>query len=143
MSEQRNDVDAGQHLRILEAVLFAAVEPLDEATLVSRMPNDADVPAFTIVDNIEYHPDVERWEYPKAGDPNPGVRLGVVRAAGGDVTWIDLEGYAPSEPLIVDVGWTPDSRRVVFQVQDREQTWLDLVMADADSGRSRALGFEP
>ena len=106
----------------------------DSTQLAFLQLDDADVPAFTIVDTIEYHPDVERWEYPKAGDPNPGVRLGVVRAAGGGVTWVDLGEYAPSEPLIVDVGWTPDSRRVVFQVQDREQTWLDLVLADADTG---------
>lgn len=34
------------HLRMLEAVLFAAAEPLDEATLVERLPPDADVPAL-------------------------------------------------------------------------------------------------
>ncbi len=106
----------------------------DSTQLAFLQLDDAGVPEFTIVDTIEYHPNVERWEYPKAGDPNPGVRLGIVRAAGGGVTWVDLDEYAPSEPLIVDVGWTPDSRRVVFQVQDREQTWLDLVLADADTG---------
>ncbi|MFN8948963.1 MAG: SMC-Scp complex subunit ScpB [Alphaproteobacteria bacterium] len=33
-------------LRMLEAVLFAASEPLDEATLVERLPPDANVPAL-------------------------------------------------------------------------------------------------
>lgn len=33
------------HLRMLEAVLFAASEPLDDATLIERLPPDADVPA--------------------------------------------------------------------------------------------------
>lgn len=33
------------HLRMLEAVLFAASEPLDENSLVERLPPDADVPA--------------------------------------------------------------------------------------------------
>lgn len=37
---------AGAHMRMLEAVLFAASEPLDEATLVERLPPDADVPAL-------------------------------------------------------------------------------------------------
>jgi segregation and condensation protein B len=40
-----SDVDAAQ-LRMLEAVLFAASEPLDEASLVERLPPDADVPAL-------------------------------------------------------------------------------------------------
>jgi segregation and condensation protein B len=33
------------HLRMLEAILFAASEPLDESSLVERLPPDADVPA--------------------------------------------------------------------------------------------------
>ena len=32
------------------------------------------------------------------------------------------------------VGWTQDGTQLVFQVQDREQTWLDLNVADPDSG---------
>jgi len=34
-----------QHVRMAEALLFAAVEPLDEATLRARLPEGADVPA--------------------------------------------------------------------------------------------------
>jgi segregation and condensation protein B len=34
-----------QHLRMAEALLFAAVEPLDEASLAKRLPEGADVPA--------------------------------------------------------------------------------------------------
>ena len=99
----------------------------------------SEVPEFTIVDHIEYHPEVEKWSYPKAGDPNPVVRLGIAGAAGGGAAWVDLDGYAASRPLIVSVGWTPDGGRVVFQVQDREQTWLDLNVADPESGRPTKL----
>lgn len=38
MSEQ------AQHLRILEALLFAAVEPLDAESLIARLPDGADLP---------------------------------------------------------------------------------------------------
>lgn len=38
MSEQ------AQHLRILEAVLFAAVEPLDAESLIARLPDGAELP---------------------------------------------------------------------------------------------------
>jgi len=34
-----------QHLRMVEALLFAAAEPLDMATIQARLPNDLDVPA--------------------------------------------------------------------------------------------------
>ena len=107
----------------------------DSSRIAFLRLDDSHVPSFTIIDHLAYQPDVEEWSYPKAGDPNPTVRLGIVRSAGGATTWVDLESYAPIQPLIVDVGWTPDSRRVVLQVQDREQTWLDLQVADAESGR--------
>lgn len=35
-----------EHIRMLEALLFAASEPLDEETIRSRMPESADVPAL-------------------------------------------------------------------------------------------------
>ena len=35
--------ETSQHLRMLEALLFAAEEPLDEASLAARMPDGADV----------------------------------------------------------------------------------------------------
>ena len=91
--------------------------------------DESDVPAFTIVDHRETRPEVEVWRYPKAGDPNPKVALGVVDAAGGARAASTSSRYASDELLIVRVGWTPDGKEVVFQVQNRMQTWLDLLAA--------------
>ena len=106
----------------------------DSSRIAYLRLDDRAVPTFPVLDHIPYRPEVEHWEYPKAGDANPVVRLGVVPAAGGPTTWADLAAYRPSDPLVVDVDWTPDGSRVVFQVQDREQTWLDLLLADPDGG---------
>ena len=96
------------------------------------------VPEYTLIDDIPYHPDIERWNYPKAGDPNPSVRLGVLSTRHADsVRWIDTTKY--TDFLIVNVGWTPDSRDVVYQIQDRTQTWLDLNRADAETGAPRHI----
>ena len=110
----------------------------DSRSLAFLQLNDAPVPSYTVTDHIPYHPTLEVTAYPKSGDPNPTVKLAVVGALTGDPRWIDLSGYT-SDFLIVDVGWTPDSRRVVYQVQDREQTWLDLNMADLSSGAPRRV----
>jgi dipeptidyl-peptidase-4 len=89
---------------------------------------------FTVIDHIEaghfrVKPEVTR--YPKVGDPNPVAALGVVDAAGaGPVRWADLSAYAAEEPLVVRVGWTPGGERLLYMVQDRIQTWLDLLAAD-------------
>ena len=98
----------------------------DSSHLSFLQVDDRPVPEFTVVDHIPTHPTVEVWEYPKAGDPNPLVRLGIVPAIGGEIRWVNLSKYAGTEFLIVNVSWTPDSSRVVFQVQNREQSWLDL-----------------
>jgi len=95
------------------------------------------VPEYTLVDDIPYQGTVERRRYPKAGDPNPTVRLGVVSAEGGNVRWVDTTPY--SDFLIVSVAWAPESREVVYQIQDRTQTWLDLNRADAGTGAARNI----
>lgn len=102
--------------------------------LVYLQLNDTTVPTYTVIDHIPYHPEVENWNYPKAGDSNPAVRLGIVRSTGGDTQWVETTHYVPNQPLIVNIGWSPDSQEVVFQVQNREQTWLDLNVADVDTG---------
>ena len=111
----------------------------DSSRLAFLQLNEEPVPEFTVIDHLPYRLGVETWAYPKAGDPNPTVTLGVVTVAGGTPTWIDTDEYAPIQFLIVSVDWTPDSRQVVYQVQDREQTWLDLKLGDAGTGKSSTL----
>ena len=111
----------------------------DSSRIAFLQLNEESVPEFTVIDHLPYRLGVETWNYPKAGDPNPTVKLGVVTVAGGTPTWIDTDEYAPIQFLIVSVGWTPDSRQVVYQVQDREQTWLDLKLGDAGTGKSSTL----
>jgi segregation and condensation protein B len=47
-------VERAEELRILEAVLFAADEPLDEKALAGRLPADADVHALLLLLQLEY-----------------------------------------------------------------------------------------
>ena len=49
MIPETADANTAEHLRILEAVLFAAVEPLDEATIAARLPDDADLADLLII----------------------------------------------------------------------------------------------
>jgi dipeptidyl-peptidase-4 len=97
------------------------------------------VPDFPVVDNIPTEQKLELTPYPKAGDPNPLVKLGVVDTAGGDIAWVDTSKYMPDDLLIVRVGWFPDGKKVWFQAQNREQTFLDLNSANPDSGKSANL----
>lgn len=103
--------------------------PVHDFTLVDDLPPDGSKRAF---------PEVSK--YPKAGDPNPLVALGAAPSAGGDTVWMDLSSYKPEdEILIVRVGWNPTGDRIVFQVQDRIQTWLDLCYGDPRTGQVTVL----
>ncbi|MDT7780834.1 MAG: dipeptidyl-peptidase 4 [Acidobacteriota bacterium] len=95
---------------------------------------------FPIVDHIPRGQVLEDTPYPLAGDPNPLVRLGVVDAKEGDTRWVDTSAYTePQDFLIVRVSWSPDSARVVYQAQNREQTFLDLNAVDVRTGRTTRL----
>jgi dipeptidyl-peptidase 4 len=99
----------------------------DSSRLAFLRIDDTPVSTYVTLDDISYDPRVETWQYPRAGDPNPTVKLGVAQAAGGgaEITWIDTSRYAATDFLIVRVAWSP-AGRLVYEVQNRTQTWLDL-----------------
>jgi len=73
----------------------------------------------------------EDHRYPFAGEANARVRLGVVSADGGEPVWMDL---GDSEDIyLARVTWTP-SGALRAQIQNREQTRLDLVEFDLSTG---------
>ena len=110
----------------------------DSRRLAFLQSDERDVPRFTVVDHVPFRPPLEVYPYPKAGDPNPRVRLGVAKASGGGITWIDPGLYGHTETLIVNVTFSPDGD-VWYQVQDRRQTFLDLHRAEPDTGESERI----
>ena len=85
-------------------------------------------------------PKVIRQRYPKAGEPNPKVRLGIVELASGAITWASLGEPAPE--YLVRVDWLPDSQRLAVQTLDRRQQNLSLLLVDRQTGESRPLLHE-
>ncbi|WP_337176479.1 DPP IV N-terminal domain-containing protein [Paludisphaera sp.] len=101
--------------------------------------DDAHVPTLTMLHDQESPRRVEVNRYPRAGDPNPKVRLGIVAAEGGPAHWADLSGYSADASLISGVYWRPDSAAVLACVQDRAQTWLDLLNVPVDGSTPNVL----
>ena len=99
--------------------------------------DDAPVPRFTVIDQIPLKRTVEVTPYPKAGDPNPLVKLGIVSVGGGPVHWVELANYPQETSLIPFAGWMPDGKTLYFYVQDRAQTWLDLCTVSSDGRVAR------
>jgi len=94
------------------------------------------VPTYPITDWMPTHPTVDMEKYPKAGDPNPVVRLGVVNASGGDIKWISLTDNP--DTYIPRFGWVRDGI-LWAEVLSRAQDTLDLYFIEARSGRSHKV----
>jgi dipeptidyl-peptidase-4 len=111
----------------------------DSTALVFMRIDDTPVRPYTVVNPTTVRQSLETTPYPKAGDPNPHVKLGVVTVAGSEPKWVDLNGQAATATLIIGAGWLPDSQRVYFYVQDRAQTWLDFCTASRGGGEAKKL----
>ena len=55
-----------------------------------RRLDDTDVPDFVVIDQVPAGQRIEETPYPKPGDPNPRVRLGVVAATGGGLYILEM-----------------------------------------------------
>jgi dipeptidyl aminopeptidase/acylaminoacyl peptidase len=101
--------------------------------------DDAPVPRFNVVDLQPVRGKLESTAYPKVGDPNPTVKIGVVPTTGGKPVFLDMTGYPPEDTVIARVGWLPDGKSVFAYVQNRTQTWLDFVVWESPTARPRVV----
>jgi len=98
--------------------------------------DETKVPIYPITDWLPTHPNVENEKYPKVGDPNPVVKLGVVDADKGKVRWISLT--SDEESYIPRFGWVKEG--VIWaEVLNRTEDKMDLYFVDAKSGKSRIV----
>ncbi|HWQ03685.1 MAG TPA: S9 family peptidase, partial [Candidatus Nitrosotenuis sp.] len=95
------------------------------------------VTRYPIVSFTSYTGETEWVRYPKAGDANPVVRVGVVPLRGGAPKWMDTG--AEKDIYIARVNWLTDSKRLAIQRLNRAQTRLDLLFADAATGTSKVI----
>ena len=108
----------------------------DSKSIVFLRMDETRVPTYPITDWMPTHPTVDMEKYPKAGDPNPVVRLGVVSASGGDIKWITLTD--DPDTYIPRFGWLLDG--VLWaEAMNRAQDRMDLYFSDAHTGRSRKV----
>jgi len=101
--------------------------------------DDGPVRRFNIVNLSSVNSTLESYPYPKVGDPNPVVKLGVVPAEGGKTNFLDLSGYPAQNMVIARVGWLPDSKTVFAYLQNRTQSWLDFATWPEMEGKPRVL----
>ena len=101
--------------------------------------NDSKVPIFPIYVADGQHGYLENERYPKAGDYNPEVKIGVVPVTGGITVWADFnetDDQYFGQPL-----WTPDNELWVPWM-NRGQDQLVIHRVDKTNGKKKELYTE-
>ncbi|MCA9929477.1 MAG: DPP IV N-terminal domain-containing protein, partial [Anaerolineales bacterium] len=78
----------------------------------------------------------EDHRYPFAGMPNAKVRLGLISVNGGDPSWLDLSDN--DDFYLARVQWAANDKLLV-QILNREQSQLDLLLFNPQTGEKRVL----
>ena len=112
-----------------------------DGTMVAYLRLDeTPVPRFGINNSLSFAQTLEETRYPKSGQANPIVTLHVVHVENGKHVEVPLDEYAPTDRLVVRVGWRPGfTNELIYQVQNRIQTKLDLCSFDTVTKKSRKI----
>jgi len=87
------------------------------------------------------HPDREPqgWAYPRPGQKNAEVRLGLISIEGGETRWVNWE--QERYPYLATVKWK-DKAPLTILVQNRQQTEEALLRVDVETGSTTLLLVE-
>ncbi|MCH8124799.1 DPP IV N-terminal domain-containing protein [candidate division KSB1 bacterium] len=99
--------------------------------------DDSPVPKFTLFRANGAHGELEVAYYPKPGDSNPKVKLGIVDISSGETTWADFDENA--DEYIAWVSWTPDNENVTIQWMNRDQNHIKIYLVDPLSGSKKEI----
>ena len=105
----------------------------DSAHIAFLETDESVVPTYPITEMVSLQATADFQHYPKPGDPNPKVRVGIVNIASGKTVWIDRAAeYIPR------IGWA-DATNVAVQLLNRRQNELEMIFVDPATGRSRSV----
>jgi dipeptidyl-peptidase-4 len=99
--------------------------------------DETKVPLFTITDATGQHGLVEQQRYPKCGDPNPEVKVGVVKPDGGNIIWADFN--AATDQYFGAPYWRPDGKALWVQWLNRGQDDFYIYEIDLNTGAKKPV----
>ena len=100
------------------------------------------IETFYMINNTaELYPQLIPIPYPKAGTINSACRIGVVSAAGGETTWMDVRGEA-RDHYIPKMEWAANSEQIIIQQLNRLQNRNKVMIADIADGSTQTILIE-
>lgn len=98
--------------------------------------DEREVPIFQMTDYSGQHAEYVNVPYPKVGDTNPEVRIGVLDVAERSNQWMDVKlngGYIPR------IYWTSKPGQLAIVHFNRKQNHLKLFFNDAKTGEGKLI----
>ena len=103
--------------------------------------DNSNVPVFPIYCADGQNGSLSLTRYPKAGQPNPEVKIGIVDLeAPGRVVWADFD--SSQDQYFGTPFWSGDGSALFVQREPRRQNTLDLYRVDASDGSKKAIYHE-
>ncbi|MDR3692167.1 MAG: S9 family peptidase [Fimbriimonas sp.] len=94
-------------------------------------------PIYTLIDDTDASsPTLNQFPYPKPGEANATVRIGIVPANGGRTRWIE-EGADSKSGYIARMDWADNSQEVFYEKLNRRQNRNEFRIADAATGKAK------
>lgn len=102
--------------------------------------DDRQVPVYTMFDEQGQHGKLISIRYPKAGDTNPLVKIGIADAQAQQVTWSDFDPQA--DQYFGTPHWRPDGQALYTQWMNRRQDTLKIASVDVRNGKQTPVYTE-
>lgn len=99
--------------------------------------DDNPVPVFPIFRSTGVHGDLEKERYPKSGDPNPKVKLGIVTLPENKTVWADFDENA--DHYVAWPIWFPRGDRLSVQWMNRGQDNIKIFAVDLETGEKKEM----
>lgn len=109
----------------------------DSRYLAFFRADDSRVPVYPLYNVKGQHGELEINRYPRAGDPNPEVRVGIVSVEGGEVVWADFN--SETDQYFGTPFWRSDGSGLLVQWMPREQNNLKLYDVNPLTGSKREM----
>ena len=105
----------------------------DSRSIAYWEEDESMVPEFSMINELSKYPVIKTIRYPKAGQKNPSLRIGIVRVKGAGRKWID-KAYVDDDYLPW-MNWV-NNESISFLKMNRDQKKWEMYVAKSSTGRS-------
>ncbi|MAL65079.1 MAG: hypothetical protein CMF94_03145 [Candidatus Marinimicrobia bacterium] len=94
---------------------------------------EKNVPEFSMIEELTSYPGLKKIRYPKVGETNPSLRIGIIRIKGSGRKWI--KGAYVENDYLPWMEWVNKDRVAYMRLERFQKSW-DIFVTDKKTGKS-------